>query len=209
MGLVLALLVALLMPVPTTVFAESDNISVSVNATAGTPSLDVSAATSLGFSSTAITGATITSANTTPAAFWALTDNSGDGLGWDTQIKAASDNFSNDDARAYADDLTLDSSIGLDKWTLTVFVSRTNAATLAVKEAGSEPVSGLYGTSSGGTDVDGSATNVATADIYLLKAIAEAGMGSYNVKPIFVLQLPASVYVGTYTVTLTCTTTFN
>lgn len=207
MGLVVAVLVAML--VPATVFAESDNVSVSVNVTAGSPSLDISAATSLGFTATAITGSAITSATTQPGDWWILTDNSGDGEGWDLQIKAASATFTNSDNRSYTDDLTLDSSLACDKWTLTALVSRTDSATLAVSDNTSEPVSGLYGTSSGGGDVDGSATNVATSDIYLLRAPAEAGMGSYTVKPKFVLQLPASVYYGVYSVTLTLTTTFN
>ncbi len=212
MGLVLALLVALLVPmlVPSIALAESDNVSANVTVSGGTTSvLDTSAVTAFSFTAQTVTGSQITLTDFQPGDWWTVTDDSGDGEGWQVQIKAASATFANNNARAYADDLTLDSSLATDKWTLTAVVSRTDSATLALSDATSEPVSGLYGTSTGGTDVAGSATNIATGDIVLVKAPAEAGLGSYTVKPKFTLELPASVYSGTYSVTLTLTTTFS
>ncbi len=205
---VLAMLSALL--VPAAVLAEDDTIATTEVLSGGTASaLDTTPATSLTLTPLTITGEDLSTSDDQPGAFWILTDDSGDGLGWQVQIKAANVTFANNSTRAAADDLTLDSSLAADKWTLTTVVSRTDATTLdLITDATSSPKSELYGTSAGGADVVGSATNIAATDIVLVKAPDDAGMGSYDIKPKFCLGLPASAYSGAYTVDLTLTTTF-
>lgn len=203
-GVVVAMLLVLApMLVPSVALAEEDSQSANVTVSAGTSDVVLNSAT-LYFTTQTLTGAAMSEENKQPSTNWLLSDESGDGAGWQVQIKAASANLTN----ATQEDKNLAITTGTityDQWAMKVLVSKADATTLAAV-ATSDPITGLNGTTGSG---DGTLTNVDTSDIILVKAVAGNGMGSYEITPKFNIYLPASAYTGAYSVTLTLTTTFS
>lgn len=203
-GVVVAM-VLVLAPVlaPSIALAEEDSQSANVTVSAGTSDVVLNSAT-LYFSAATLTGASMSEVDKQPSTYWTLSDESGDGLGWQVQIKAASANLTN--ATQEDKNLTITTgTITYDEWAMKVLVSNADATTLAAV-ATSDPISGLDGTGGSGA---GTLTNIDSADIILVKAAAGNGMGSYEITPKFNIYLPASAYTGAYSVTLTLTTTFS
>ena len=203
--LVLSMVVALVaaMLVPSVALAEEDSQSANVTVDAGTSDVVLNSAT-LYFTTQTLTGAAMSEEDKQPSTHWLLSDESGDGNGWQVQIKAASANLTN----ATQENKNLAITIGTithDQWAMKVLVDRSTGDTV-VAVATSDPVTGLDGT--GGSGV-GTLTNIDTSDIILVKATAGNGMGSYQIQPEFDIYLPASAYTGAYSVTLTVTTTFS
>ena len=204
-GVVVAM-VLVMAPVlaPSIALAEDDSQSANVTVSAGTSDVVLNSAT-LYFSAQTLTGANMTEADKQPSTYWLLSDESGDGAGWQVQIKAASANLTN--ATQADKNLAITTgTITYDEWAMKVLVSTGDSTTLLVNDGTSDPVSGLNGTTGSGA---GTLTNINTADIILVKAAAANGMGSYQIKPKFNIYLPASAYTGAYSVTLTLTTTFS
>jgi len=205
-GVVVAVLVALLvaLPMPATTFAESDNITLGFTTEGGTPTLDTASST-LDFSPSGnitVTGTLITVSDIQPNNWWILTSNDGDGDGWYVQICAASATLDNETQAGK--DLTLASSIATDNWTLTVEIDITDGgSTVDVNNAYSDPISELSDTSG--------AQNIGTSgsEVTILTAAAGEGLGAYKIKPKYDLELPGSVYYGTYSATLDITTTWS
>ena len=201
-GLVLAMLLALLAPA-IALAQEEDSQSANVTVSAGTSDMVLNSAT-LQFTTAPLTGASMSEENKQPSTYWLLSDESGDGAGWQVQIKAASANLTN--ATQADKNLAITTgTITYDEWAMKVLVDRSDGSTV-VAVATSDPVTGLDGT--GGSGV-GTLTNINTSDIILVKAAAGNGMGSYQITPKFNIYLPASAYTGAYSVTLTLTTTFS
>ena len=207
LGLMLAMLSALL--VPATAFA-SDNVSANVTTTAGAETFAIGSGTTFSFADTALTGSQITNITDVYVdAWWVLTDASGDGAGWNIQIKANAAHLDNQSSHpGCADNLTLGSTLSDQTCVLEVVIEPSDAdLTIKLNDATSSPLSEIKGT--GGVANAGTATDITTGDQTIVEAPTDAGLGKYDVRPKFSLQLPAGTYTGVYQLTLTVTTTFS
>lgn len=129
---------------------------------------------------------------------WGLVDGRGTGAGWKVSAKSSDlTGLTNNAGQPVTYTLTSSVIPGYNQFGLKVQVQEADV-TIKTGADGSTPVSGLtYNVST--------ATFVTSADIEVLKAAADQGMGGYDIDPLFTIYLPAGVYAGTGSVTLTVT----
>ena len=210
-GVVIAMLLVLApVLVPSVALADSDNVSANVTTTAGAETFAFGSGTTFSFADTALTGSQITNITDVYVdAWWVLTDASGDGAGWNIQIKANADHLDNQSSHAgCADNLTLGSTLSDQTCVLEVVIDPSDAdLTIKLNDATSSPLSEIEGT--GGVANAGTATNITTGDKTIVQAPTDAGLGKYDIRPKFSLQLPAGTYTGVYQLTLLVTVAFS
>ncbi len=209
-GVVVAMLLVLAPVLVPSVALASDNVSANVTTTAGAETFAIGSGTTFSFADTALTGSQITNITDVYVdAWWILTDASGDGAGWNIQIKANSAYFDNQSSHpGCADNLTLGSTLADQTCVLEVVIDPSDAdLTIKLNDGTSSPVSEIEGT--GGVANAGTATDIDTNYATIVEAPTDVGLGKYDVRPKFSLQLPAGTYTGVYQLTLTVTTTFS
>ena len=129
---------------------------------------------------------------------WGLVDGRGSGAGWKISVLSSDlTGLTNSVSAPVTNTLTSSVTPAYNQFGLKVQVEVADV-TIKTGAEGSMPVSGLtYNVST--------ADFVSASDIEVLKAAVDQGMGGYDLDPLFTIYLPAGVYAGTASLTLTVT----
>jgi len=129
---------------------------------------------------------------------WGIVDGRGSGAGWKISVSSSDlTGLTNNASEAVTNTLTSSMTPAYNQFGLKMQVEQADA-TVKSGADGSSPVSGLTYNVSTADFVTGSAVEA-------LKAATDQGLGGYDIDPLFSIYLPAGVYAGTASLTLTVT----